>query len=270
MVKVQYIHVYDVPIADFATDDTLIYQGDTAHFVDYSGINITNWEWNFPGGSPVSSTQPVPPDVIYNTPGCYDVSLKVSNPVGADSLTFTCYIKVLSLAVEADFVGDSLQIVTGENVDFTDLSTNSPTSWNWTFQGGSPGSSTTQHPLDIVYNTPGCYDVSLHAQNSWGGDTAIKICYITVTEPDTATGVDELNSASFSLRPNPASESFEIISTETALMQWQLINLQGTVVRSGRSAGNTSVAADDLASGYYMIRCEINGNVLHKPMVIRH
>ena len=43
---------------------------------------------------------------------------------------------------------------------FTDLSSGNPTSWNWSFIGGTPNVSSIQNPT-ITYNTEGKYSVSL-------------------------------------------------------------------------------------------------------------
>ena len=56
-------------------------------------------------------------------------------------------------------------------VDFTDVSTNNPTSWQWFFPGASPDTSTLQHPTNICYNNYGSYDVTLVACNCGGCDT---------------------------------------------------------------------------------------------------
>jgi uncharacterized repeat protein (TIGR02543 family) len=82
----------------------------------------------------------------------------------------------------ADFTADTTTIGAGGSVYFTDLSTNNPTSWSWTFSGGTPATSTDKNPT-ITYNTPGTYTVSLTAENSVGSDTETKTDYITVTAP---------------------------------------------------------------------------------------
>ena len=64
-------------------------------------------------------------------------------------------------------------------VQFTDLSTNTPTEWDWTFIGGTPSSSKNQNPV-VVYTTPGVYDVTLEATNSVGFTTERKRGYIEV------------------------------------------------------------------------------------------
>jgi PKD repeat protein len=81
----------------------------------------------------------------------------------------------------ADFNANTTTIIAGESISFTDLSTNSPTSWSWTFSGGSPTSSTLQNPT-ITYNTAGTYAVSLTAANSGGNGSETKTAYITVSE----------------------------------------------------------------------------------------
>ena len=67
----------------------------------------------------------------------------------------------------------------GGVVSFTDLSAGNPTGWNWTFEGGTPATSTTQNPA-ITYNAPGTYSVMLIISNGTSKDTVTKKNYITV------------------------------------------------------------------------------------------
>jgi len=64
-------------------------------------------------------------------------------------------------------------------VNFTDLSTGSPTSWDWTF--GDGGSSQEQNPSH-EYTAVNTYTVSLTVANAQGQDTETKPDYINVTE----------------------------------------------------------------------------------------
>lgn len=82
----------------------------------------------------------------------------------------------------ADFVASSTTLLTGQSTTFTDLSVGAPTSYAWTFTGGTPSSSTVANPV-ITYNTAGTYTVSLTATNGVGSDTETKVSYITVTDP---------------------------------------------------------------------------------------
>jgi PKD repeat protein len=85
----------------------------------------------------------------------------------------------------ADFIADNVTPETFQDVNFTDLSMNSPTSWNWsffpstvTFVGGTDASS--QNPL-VQFEAVGLYSVTLLATNGNGSDTEIKTDYIDVS-----------------------------------------------------------------------------------------
>ena len=80
----------------------------------------------------------------------------------------------------ANFYTNTRTISAGGSVNFIDSSLYTPTSWSWTFPGGTPGTSTLSNPTGIVYNTPGTYSVSLTASNIYGPSTNTKTNYITV------------------------------------------------------------------------------------------
>lgn len=81
----------------------------------------------------------------------------------------------------ADFSANFTAISAGGSVVFTNLSTYNPTSWSWTFTGGTPASFNGQNPPSITYNTPGTYPVSLTVTNANGTDTETKNGYIVVS-----------------------------------------------------------------------------------------
>jgi PKD repeat protein len=66
-------------------------------------------------------------------------------------------------------------------VQFTDSSTNTPTSWNWSFGDGN--FSEEQNPV-YWYNYTGLYTVNLTATNAGGSDDESKVDYINATEEE--------------------------------------------------------------------------------------
>lgn len=99
--------------------------------------------------------------------------------LAGDVEDYGVYINPVEVAPVADFSGTPTTLCVGNSVSFSDLSTNTPTSWSWTFTGGTPSSSTAQNPT-ITYNTPGTYQVQLTATNTGGSDAETKVGYITV------------------------------------------------------------------------------------------
>jgi PKD repeat protein len=133
------------------------------------------------------------PDASGSTP---DVSIFVRfTPTGAqtysDNITHTSSgadpqnVAVAGTGIAApvaDFTATPITVTAGGNVTFTDNSTNAPTSWAWSFPGGSPSSGTSQNPT-VTYSTAGNYSVSLTAINDCGSDEETKTGYISVTNP---------------------------------------------------------------------------------------
>ena len=80
----------------------------------------------------------------------------------------------------SEFSANKISVCSGSSINFSDLSKLKPTSWSWTFQGGTPSTSTSQNP-SVVYNTPGTYQVTLVASNANGtGTTVSKVGFISV------------------------------------------------------------------------------------------
>jgi hypothetical protein len=84
-----------------------------------------------------------------------------------------------SSAPVANFSGYPTSFCVGDPVQFTDLSTNQPDQWSWTFTGGSPNSSNLQNPV-IGYLSAGTFPVSLTATNAHGNNSVTQTGYITV------------------------------------------------------------------------------------------
>ena len=168
------------PQAGFIANQTTIMQGGQVNFTDQSiGNNISSWEWTFTGGSPARSSDRNPV-ITYSSAGTYSVSLKVINPNGEHIETKTGYIIVLE-RLNANFSANVRTIQTGQNVRFTDNSSGGGiVSRNWSFEGGSPNTSSGLSPV-VTYNQAGTYPVELRLANSLGDtDSERKTSYIQV------------------------------------------------------------------------------------------
>ncbi len=92
------------------------------------------------------------------------------------------YQAVLAVPYEpqADFMLEVPIVLPGTTVDFQDLSLGIPSSWDWTFEGGTPSSSNVENP-SVTYNTEGIFDVTLTVTNEFGSTTLTKEDFIEVT-----------------------------------------------------------------------------------------
>ncbi len=81
--------------------------------------------------------------------------------------------------VTADFTADETTIVAGTEIQFTDLSTGNPTSWQWDFENDGTIDSYIQNP-SWTFEEPGLFTVSLTVSDGTTSDTETKTNYIDV------------------------------------------------------------------------------------------
>jgi len=165
------------------------------NFTDTSTNSPTEWYWVFGDGS-TSSDQ----DVIhtYSSAGTYTVKLVASNSEGSNKTTQTITVTDAGTTPVSSFTSDVIYGTAPLTVQFTDTSTNSPTSWVWSF--GDGGTSTFQNPAH-TFTSAGSYTVSLTASNAIGSNTVTLAEDITVTEATAGITLVETSSASDSSLP---------------------------------------------------------------------
>ncbi len=186
------------PVANFSSAQA----GGTlnVNFTDTStGGPPTSWWWDFGDGSGSTSQSPVH---AYAAPGSYQVTLIATNNGGFTSKTSTVVVNPLPGPPTANF--SYVQQNGTYAVQFTDLSTNSPSSWSWNFGDGSP-LSTVQNPLH-TYSAAGPYSVSLTATNGSGPGSITKP--VTVTSPPVPV-------AGYSFTQTPGTLTLNFTDTST-------------------------------------------------------
>lgn len=161
----------------------------------------------------------------------------------------------------ADFSASDSVIVAGTTVKFTDNSIGlKASSWQWTFEGGTPGFSTEQNP-EVRYTQPGryAYAVSLTVRAGNIQDTRTKEGYILVTPRDPL------------IYPNPAREWFDLqVPANFELAAIELLNPVGQVVGSWKTREKTGrYSLTGLAAGLYYVRLiQQNGQISVSKLVV--
>lgn len=108
------------------------------------------------------------------------------NQLGAGRIeafgAMNCAANFLTYPPIANFFTLTRNICPNVSATFIDSSLYAPTNFTWTFQGGTPATSTSSNP-SVQWASPGTYSVSLIAANANGSNTKIKTSYITVSGP---------------------------------------------------------------------------------------
>ncbi|MCI5056148.1 MAG: choice-of-anchor B family protein [Flavobacteriales bacterium] len=167
------INVFAAPSANFTTSANQL----TISFTDISS-NAQSWVWDFGDGNSSSSQNP---SHTYASAGNYTVCLTADNPgCASDSSCSSINVSAAGAAPQANFgTTNATSICEGQSITFIDQSLNTPSSWEWTFQGGSPATSNQQNPT-ITYANPGTYFVKLKAVNGVGSDSITQQGFVTV------------------------------------------------------------------------------------------
>lgn len=96
----------------------------------------------------------------------------------------------------ASFTSTATSVCAGQTVTYTSTSTGSPTSYSWSFPGGTPSSSTSASQA-VTYSTAGTYSVSLTATNAGGSNVANQTNYITVNVSPAAPTITASGATTF-------------------------------------------------------------------------
>ncbi len=127
-------------------------------------VGADTYSWTFNGGTPTSSTNINPGNVIFNDPGEHTITLEVSNGLETYQTEQTVTVApnlVVTFDSEVAFEDDDLQVP----VTLTMINNSiSATDYLWTFTGGSPATSTDENPT-VTFDTPGTYTLELEATN---------------------------------------------------------------------------------------------------------
>ncbi len=87
----------------------------------------------------------------------------------------------VELSLNANFIASSTEILSGEEIQFTDQSTGNPISWQWDFDNDGNFDSTEQNPV-WIYEQPGTYSVTLKVYDGISYNQFTRENYIEVID----------------------------------------------------------------------------------------
>ena len=159
----------DVPRANFSVADQQACEGIAVQLQNTS-LHADTWLWEFPGGTPATSTQ-ANPTVTYSTAGAYEVRLTASSALGSHTMTQRDFFTVDAAPVAAfDFT------INGTAVTFENLSENVG-EYYWLFDTGLDPNYAFNPTY--FYGVGGVYEVSLVVSNDCGTDTLTQQVVLT-------------------------------------------------------------------------------------------
>ena len=243
--------------------------------VTYSVTNNPGdaYSWTLSGGGTIAAGQGTSSITINwgATAGTYTITLTETSCSGVGTpVTLNVNVNCgAGLPPSANFTVNNDSICPSTCINFTDVSTGSPTSWSWTFPGGTPANSNVQSPAGICYNAPGTYTATLTATNANGSSTSTQTI---VVNPLPVVNINPLNpticngdivtltatgATLYSWTPPTGLSATNISNPDASPVATTTYTVTGTLNGCSATASTTvNVAA------------AINGNVTAQPPVV--
>ena len=166
-----------------------------------------------------------------------------------------------------EFIVDDALVDIGQSVSFSNQSICMPTSWNWTFEGGTPETSTEENP-EVTYNEGGQFSVTLVVENEAGSDTITKENYINVWW----VGIEEDMDNTFKIYPNPTNGIFKIGSKNmqeiVSIGVYNTIGQLVTFMDVDISDGEIEVDLRGHKKGVYFVTLKTNNESFTKRLML--
>jgi PKD repeat protein len=174
------------PVASFTAVPTSGVAPLPVLFTDTSTGDISTRSWDFNGDGTADATGPTASHT-FDSPGTYQAALTVTGIGGTNTMTQTITVNVPPPV--ASFTAAPTTGTASLAVQLASTSTGNITSMTWNDGNGSTFvfNNPPFVPVQVTYDTPGTYTVTLTVNGPGGSDTASK--EITVTAPNAAPSV---------------------------------------------------------------------------------
>lgn len=230
----------------FKADKVVACAGESITFTDLSRGTTNAWSWQFEGAIPSSSSEQNPV-VQYTEPGCYKVTLTITDGVTTSTATRQSYITVLPMPV-ADLGSDTLICYDYQHITLDAGNPGATYLWNTgettqTIETQCSGIDITDYYSVTVTNPSGCHS----------SDTIGVTC--TICEGAETTGQDAV-----AVYPNPAGDQVYIVTGLKAPIQVTLTDLIGRVLLEATfEASPATIPLKNIASGICFLQVKVPG-----------
>ena len=240
-----------LPLALFNSPNTIC-PGTCTDFINQS-LGATSYVWSFPGGNPSTSTD-VSPNICYNAPGTYSVSLIATNNLSSDTLTLNNYITVYPFPIPQGILqsGDTL------------ISNQGSVTYQWYYNGNMINGAT-----DYFYIATQSGNYNLVA-------TDINGCEVEAVINDVIAEIHGLifRGEGITVYPNPVDAKL-IVNIPQSMGLHPVISVYNLLAEkikmeftNPNAAGNFSADVSDLPPGIYYVEVS-SGNKHCRTMMMK-
>ena len=257
---------FNLPQPGAINGNNSVCPGSTQTYFVNAVPGATSYTWNIPAGWSGNSIT----NSITVTTGSNSgrISVRANNACGNGGFE---YLQVFLDTIPPKMapINGNAYVTAGEKHGYSVDATSRPSGYNWSLSGGgnlTAGQS--PHKVEIDWQTPGTYVLSVNAVNSCGVSTEQKMNIIVSI-------ADEKDPYDLQLVPNPSTGIF-FLNAKRLQAKWvsvEVINMSGQLVlssgkRSGTNDYSQLIDLDKLAQGIYAVKIRIDDNVYTKQVLI--
>jgi hypothetical protein len=185
------------------------------------------------------------------------------------------YLTFFGLETEnlaANFNASDYEVCSGVPIHFFSYSAGNPTSFNWTFQGGTPAESD-DPDVWVIWDQAGAYNVSLTVSDGNTSNTLLKTGQVkiftcgAITEPNTEYLLKVF--------PNPARDEVTLITSPEFYSGFnlKLTDLQGRVIKDLHCSSFTGgkeyvMSLDGIQPGLYILSVQSQSSFDSVRMIV--
>jgi PKD repeat protein len=156
----------------------------------------------------------------------------------------------------ANFEANITELMGTGEVEFTELSYCNATTFEWTFEGGTPASSNDPNPT-VTYDMAGDFDVTLTVSNATGSHTITMEEYIHV-----GVGLNEQNINQVQVMPNPSTGIFKLTNPAFKEMKVSVYSILGTqLFERTITSQEDMINLTDQENGVYLLQIQMGDDV---------
>ena len=237
------------------------------YFID-TVPGATSYTWMIPTGWIGNSNTSSINVNVGNETG--NISVRANNSCGSGAFV-SLPVLFDTIPAKPGTINGNVYVAAGEKHGYSVDITIRPPGYNWSLSGGgnlTAGQS--PHKIEIDWQTPGTYVLSVNAVNSCGVSTEQKI-NITVS------GANEKDPYSLQLYPNPSTGQFFLKAKriQDKLINVAVLNMAGQLVfLSGKKQGTNDysqlINLDKMAIGLYAVKIMIDDKTYVRSVMINH
>lgn len=253
--KVNFIQAKPVPVPAYTVDKTVICNyKDSVVLTDVSPKTVSR-DWLV--DNTLYSNGPKTLKAIFHAPtGWKDFTMFMRDSFGCEGKKTFVNTVFLPDSISVDFNTDNIFGCTPKVLEFenlTDTLTYPIQSWNWSFPGASPSTSSDYQPKNIIYNTKDTFDVSLTVTTKMG-------CPYSKTIKDFLMFADSINlTAGFNKTNLCGNENLVVTINNSRSVQPEISVTPNTVVRTVLSPSQHSFKFTNFGTYNIYISDVING-----------